>query len=405
MKFAHFFITSLLVVITLFSTPSKADWQDLQSGFEIVESTPHTDRYTRSYYVDVEIENSGLSVLDGPLRLVIDDASLVIIDSDGFTDSGAPYLNLSFDRMAPGERHQMRINFELGRVRLVFELRLQAGINAAAPNLSPIANANVDKAANEETTIILQGTGTNTDGQISAYKWKQTSGPVIVLVNPSDATARFLAPKAITPITMIFELTVTDDKGAKDTDSATITVLPVNENPVADAGADKSVNEQTFFMLAGSDTDPDSSVASYRWTQSAEPSVTLSNPNNASTSFDSPASTSALTLIFQLTVTDDEGATTADGVVITVNPLPTQTLTVTGENDGNNFMVPWNDVGADSYRVLFWDNDGNVYEPTTASLSLSIASAIRRLSGSLVVEAYDARGNSVFSSPINVEAL
>jgi hypothetical protein len=165
------------------------------------------------------------------------------------------------------------------------------------------------------------------------------------------------------------------------------------------------VNEQTFFMLAGSDTDPDSSVASYRWTQSAEPSVTLSNPNNASTSFDSPASTSALTLIFQLTVTDDEGATTADGVVITVNPLPTQTLTVTGENDGNNFMVPWNDVGADSYRVLFWDNDGNVYEPTTASLSLSIASAIRRLSGSLVVEAYDARGNSVFSSPINVEAL
>jgi hypothetical protein len=67
--------------------------------------------------------------------------------------------------------------------------------------------------------------------------------------------------------------------------------------------------------------------------------------------------------------------------------------------------VSWNNVGADSYRVLFWDNDGNVYEPTTASLSLSITSAIRRLVGSLVVEAYDARGNSVFSSPINVEAL
>jgi hypothetical protein len=68
-------------------------------------------------------------------------------------------------------------------------------------------------------------------------------------------------------------------------------------------------------------------------------------------------------------------------VVITVNPLPEQTLTVIG------------------------DNDGNVYRPTTASVSLSITSAIRRLGGSLVFEAYDARGNSVFSSPINVEAL
>jgi hypothetical protein len=249
MKFAHIFITSLLVVITLHSTPSKADWQDLLSGFEIVESRTFIDVFTRFYYVDVEIENSGLSVLDGPLRLLIDNASISIV------------------------------------------------------------------------------------------------------------------------------------------------------------GADKSVNEQTLVMLAGSGTDPDGSVASYRWTQLVGPSVTLANPNDASTSFDSPAATSALTLMFQLTVTDDEGATTSDSVVITGNPLPTQTLTVTGENDGNNFVMPWHDVGADSYRVLFWDNDGNVYGPTTASLSLSIASAIRRLSGSLVVEAYDARGNSVFSSPINVEAL
>jgi hypothetical protein len=134
-------------------------------------------------------------------------------------------------------------------------------------------------------------------------------------------------------------------------------------------------------MLAGSGTDSDGSVASYLWTQLAGPSVTSTNPNNASTNFDSPAAMSALTVMFQLTVIDDEGAAIADSVVITVHPLPTQTLTVTGENDGN------------------------VYGPTTASLSLSITSAIRRLGGSLVFEAYDARGNSVFNSPINVEAL
>lgn len=196
--------------------------------------------------------------------------------------------------------------------------------------------------------------------------------------------------------------------GGGGSDKSTSTPVTPTENiaPTATAGIDQSVNEQTLVMLVGSGTDPDGSIVSYIWTQIAGQSVTLTNPNNASTSFDSPASTSTLTLIFQLTITDNEGAIATDNVVITVNPpLPAQTLIVTGENEGNNFAVSWNNVAADSYRVLFWDNDGNVYGPTTTSLSLSITAEMRRLGGSLVVEAYDALGNSVFSSPINVEAL
>jgi hypothetical protein len=186
---------------------------------------------------------------------------------------------------------------------------------------------------------------------------------------------------------------------------AEISAAKVNLAPIADAGPDQSVNEQSEVILSGSGSDSDGSVTSYRWVQTAGGAVTLTNSNSASTSFSSPTTTTALILTFQLTVTDNESATTIDTVNITINPAASQTLTVTSQNNGNNFVVSWNGVNADSYHVLFWDNDGNVYGPTTASLSLSITSAIRRLVGSLVVEAYDARGNSVFSSPINVEAL
>jgi hypothetical protein len=273
-------------------------------------------------------------------------------------------------------------------------------------SVAPRANAGADQSVNEQTLVTLLGNGTDSDGTVDSYVRTQIAGETVTLVSTDSAWTSFDSPESSTVLTLSFELTVTDYEGATATDTAIVTVNPLaNIAPTANAGADQSVNEQTQVMLAGSGTDVDGSVASYRWTQLAGPSATLANPNNASTSFDSPAATSALTLMFQLTITDDEGAATADSVVITFNPLLTQTLTVTGENDGNNFVVSWNDVGADSYRVLFWDYDGNVYGPTTASVLLSITSAIRRLGGSFVVDAYDARGNSVFSSPINVEAL
>jgi hypothetical protein len=186
---------------------------------------------------------------------------------------------------------------------------------------------------------------------------------------------------------------------------APIPTPAANIAPTVDAGTDQTVNAHTAISLSGSGTDSDGSVVSYRWIQTRGEDVTLANADNASTSFDAPSSTTEMVLTFQLTVTDDDGASTADTVDITVNPVSEETLTVTTNNDNNDLVVSWNDVRADLYRVLFWDNEGNVYGSTTTSLSLSIEAAMRELGGSLVVEAYDALGNSEFSAPINVESL
>ncbi len=321
MKFTYFLFVSLLISTGLFSPSSKADWQDIQGGLEITESIVQLDRATRTYVVDVSVENSSFSALEGPLRLLIDNASLKVVNRDGLSNSGVPYLNLPIDKLDPGELHQIRINFEIGDTQLAFELKLQAETNALQPNLDPIANANGDRSTNEQTTVVLSGSGTDADGEISAYQWTQTSGPAVVLVNSSNPITSFEAPKTVTLIALIFELTVTDNLGATDKDSVIITVIPVaNIAPAADAGADQSVGEQTLVTLSGSGSDSDGSVATFRWTQIAGQAVTLTSPNLALTRFDTPAATSALTLIFQLTVTDNEGATTTDTVAITVNP-------------------------------------------------------------------------------------
>ena len=66
-------------------------------------------------------------------------------------------------------------------------------------------------------------------------------------------------------------------------------MLFVNNPPVADAGPDQNVEEETTVTLDGSNSfDPDDGIESYRWKQVAGPSVTLSNPSSCSTDLLAP---------------------------------------------------------------------------------------------------------------------
>jgi hypothetical protein len=97
---------------------------------------------------------------------------------------------------------------------------------------------------------------------------------------------------------------------------------PANQAPSANASADFNAVEATQVTLDGSNSsDADGSIASYTWTQTAgEPSVTLSNASSATASFTAPTTDSNLDLTFQLTVTDDEGESASDTVVVTITP-------------------------------------------------------------------------------------
>ncbi|MCK4710283.1 MAG: hypothetical protein KAU21_16820, partial [Gammaproteobacteria bacterium] len=95
-----------------------------------------------------------------------------------------------------------------------------------------------------------------------------------------------------------------------------------NIAPVADAGSDQTVPKRTTVYLNGSNSsDSDGSIVNYNWTQISGKSVKLKNANRAVANFYSPRVRKGRTktLTFELTVTDDLGATSSDRVIIKVN--------------------------------------------------------------------------------------
>ena len=99
-----------------------------------------------------------------------------------------------------------------------------------------------------------------------------------------------------------------------------------NVAPTADAGADQTVDDvdaagnPTVVTLDGSgSTDSDGTIVSYAWVQVGRTTVTLSDPSAVSPTFEAPdAGPLGETLTFELTVTDDEGATDSASVVINI---------------------------------------------------------------------------------------
>ena len=109
-----------------------------------------------------------------------------------------------------------------------------------------------------------------------------------------------------------------------------------NRAPVANAGGNQSVDEQTTVTLNGSaSTDPDGDTLSYSWTQTAGVTATLSNAFSVQASFDGPdvGIGSSTTLTFQLRVTDGSGGVNTTSVDITVNGV---TNTDPAVDAGNN---------------------------------------------------------------------
>lgn len=119
------------------------------------------------------------------------------------------------------------------------------------------------------------------------------------------------------------------------THSVTQTITPAtgsilisnqNVNPVANAGTDQTANPGAVVTLNGTaSSDFDGTIASYAWTQVSGTSVTLSNSTVAQPTFTAPVSVSGATLVFGLTVTDNEsGTSTQDTITVTVGAAPYQ---------------------------------------------------------------------------------
>ncbi len=104
-----------------------------------------------------------------------------------------------------------------------------------------------------------------------------------------------------------------------------------NYPPTADAGPDQTVDRgDTVTLDSSNSSDPDDGIASYMWTQTAGPAVTLSDATAVQPTFTAPDVEDDESLTFQLTVTDNSGLQDTDTCVVKVRG---------GEEDGDCFVA------------------------------------------------------------------
>ena len=94
-----------------------------------------------------------------------------------------------------------------------------------------------------------------------------------------------------------------------------------NTSPTANAGPHQAVNENTPVSLSGSGADAEDTIH-YSWTQTSGTPVMLSGADTENASFTAPEVDEDEDLVFQLTVTDADGAWATDTVTVTVANVP-----------------------------------------------------------------------------------
>lgn len=125
----------------------------------------------------------------------------------------------------------------------------------------------------------------------------------------------------------ILSLSATDDSIIA-TDSSLTVILrddEANQPPTANAGSDANVNTRQTVTLSGTGADPEDRPITINWVQTDGTGVTLNNADGFTPDFTAPST--AGTLTFELTITDDFNVSTTDAVSVIVNAPVTTTPT------------------------------------------------------------------------------
>jgi len=198
-----------------------------------------------------------------------------------------------------------------------FEDEEAIDVDQLVAKIAPIANVGSDISTNENTIVTLDGSdSSDSDGSIVEYRWTQSSGSQnVVISNDDQAIATFTAPDVNSDIQLVFELTVTDDDGISSIDYKNVTVLKVNQQPIANAPASLDATGNELVTMDGSSSiDSDGTIASYAWTQTSGTGVVITNANQPIASFTAPNVDAQLG--FQFTVIDNDGAANSRSLIV-----------------------------------------------------------------------------------------
>ncbi|MBN2461077.1 MAG: T9SS type A sorting domain-containing protein, partial [Candidatus Cloacimonetes bacterium] len=280
-------------------------------------------------------------------------------------------------------------------------------------NQPPVADAGEDQTVDEGDLVQLDGSDSyDPDGQLLTYLW--TAPPEIVFDDPTLVAPTFTAPDVMANTNYTVTLEVNDNFGrAVDTDDMIVTVLFVNQPPVADAGEDQIVPEQTIVQLDGSGSyDPDNGTLSYFW--QAPAGINLSNPYVVNPHFYAPNVTANVQYLITLTVNDNQSrASDSDEVMITVEFVNQPPVA----NAGNDQTVDEGEIvyldGSDSYDpdgqtlTYFWTAPPEIVlsDPTAESPHFTAPDVTMNTVFNIILEVSDGNDRAVDTDDVNITVL
>ncbi len=193
-------------------------------------------------------------------------------------------------------------------------------ISAGAPgspapnNPAPTADAGPDQTVVSDgigtESVTLDGSGSSDDSAISSYRWVLQGTTIATGVGPTVDLA-----EGVHDITLV----VTDDQGASASDTVRITISPYSP-PTANAGPDQTVLDtkkkgtEKVTLDGSSSRGGSNAIATYSWRENGNLLATGATPS---------ATLSAGTHTIDLTVTDTNGVSSTDSMILAiVDELP-----------------------------------------------------------------------------------
>lgn len=247
-------------------------------------------------------------------------------------------------------------------------------ITVSAMNRQPFVSAGQDRTVSENTKVTLRGTGHDADNDPITFSWSQVSGSALKTTKISDSEISFTTPNLLPgqKKIFVFGLKGTDPYGLYDSDSVSITVIPENAPPTANAGPDQRVLENSKTTLTCQGTDPENNMLSFSWRQiGGLPKVILGFSTTGTTTFTAPPVIQNTNLTFECRVSDGQTfATDSVNVLVRnllnmpivadagpdriVNEKITITLDGTQSNDPENqeIFFSWKQKSGDKVNLL-----------------------------------------------------
>jgi hypothetical protein len=218
----------------------------------------------------VTVNDITLPMADAGPDQTVGEGTLVTFDGSGSSDNvGILNHNWTFTDGAPVALHGVRPThrFDTPGVFVVTLNVTDAAGNWATDDMTvtvnditpPVVDAGPDMMVDEGTLVIFDGSGSSDNVGIVNYSWTFADGTLITL---RGTWPRY---RFDTPGVFVVTLSVTDAGGNRVTDTVTVTVNDI-QPPVADAGPDLTVDEDTLVTFDGSGSSDNVGVVNHTWT-------------------------------------------------------------------------------------------------------------------------------------------